>query len=104
VIKAIEGSASILFVGGGTYLLFLFLHWYFIEPKNYGLIGEKTVEKYGIWFFAIVSILLTEIVWFSLQKEAMMAFEAVIGSTTFFITHGFKTNAEEQEKKLKKEG
>lgn len=34
----------------------------------------------------------------------MMAFEAVIGSTTFFITHGFKTNAEEQEKKLKKEG
>jgi hypothetical protein len=34
----------------------------------------------------------------------MMAFGAVVGSTAFFITHGFKTNAEEQEKKLKKKG
>jgi hypothetical protein len=104
VIKAIEGSAPILLVGGGTYLLFLFLHWYFIEPKHYGMIGEETVERYGVWFFAIVSILLAEIVWFALHREAMMAFGAVVGSTAFFITHGFKTNAEEQEKKLKKRG
>jgi len=31
----------------------------------------------------------------------MMAFGAVIGSTLFFITHGFKQNAEEAEKKMK---
>lgn len=104
VIKAIEKSAPILLIGGGTYLLFLFLHWYFIEPKSYGLIGEKTVEKYGVWFFAVVSILLAEIVWFSLRREPMIAFGAVLGSTAFFITHGFKTNAEAQEKKLKKKG
>jgi hypothetical protein len=29
-----------------------------------------------------------------------MAFSAVVGSTAFFITHGFKQNAEEEEKKL----
>ena len=29
-----------------------------------------------------------------------MGFGAVVGSTLFFITHGFKQNAEEQEKKL----
>ncbi|HLC96124.1 MAG TPA: DUF475 domain-containing protein [Candidatus Nanoarchaeia archaeon] len=104
VIESVERSAPILLIGGGTYLLFLFLHWYFLEPKKYGLIGEKTIERYGVWFFAVVSILLTEIVWFSLRREPMMAFSAVLGSTAFFITHGFKTNAEEQEKKLKKKG
>jgi hypothetical protein len=30
----------------------------------------------------------------------MVAFSAVIGSTLFFITHGFKENAEAQEKRL----
>jgi hypothetical protein len=30
----------------------------------------------------------------------MMAFGAVVGSTAFFITHGFKKNAEESEKKM----
>jgi hypothetical protein len=104
VMKAIEGSAPILLVAGGTYLLFLFLHWYFLEPKHYGLIGEEIVERYGVWFFSVVSILLAEIVWLALHKEVMMAFGAVVGSTAFFITHGFKTNAEEQEKKLKKKG
>jgi hypothetical protein len=29
-----------------------------------------------------------------------MGFGAVVGSTLFFITHGFKQNAEEQEKKI----
>jgi hypothetical protein len=104
VIEAIESSAPLLLLGGGIYLLFLFLHWLFIEPKNYGLIGERTIERYGVWFYASVSILLGLIVWFALQERPMMAFAAVIGSTAFFITHGFKANAEEQEKKLKKSG
>ena len=33
-----------------------------------------------------------------------MAFGAVVGSTAFFITHGFKQNAEEQEKTLLEKG
>ncbi len=103
-IKAIQQSTSVLLVGGGTYLLFLFLHWYFVEPKKYGLAGEKTVRKYGLWFFAVVSVLLAAIVWFALHKQVMMAFGAVIGSTAFFITHGFKSNAAEQERRLKKKG
>jgi hypothetical protein len=104
VIEAIQNSAPILLIGGGTYLLFLFLYWYFLEPKKYGFVGERLVEKYGLWFFAVVSILLTEIVWFALSRQPMMAFGAVVGSTAFFITHGFKVNAEAQEKKLKKKG
>lgn len=100
VIEAIEMSAPILLAGGGTFLVFLFFHWLFIEPKNYGLKGERFFHSQGIWFYAVVSILLTAIVWFSMKVNPMMAFGAVVGSTAFFITHGFKQNAEQREKQL----
>ncbi len=100
VLEAIDSAAPMLLAGGGIFLVFLFFHWLFIEPKNYGLRGERFFHSQGIWFFAVVSVLLAIIVWFALQVNAMMAFGAVVGSTAFFITHGFKQNAEQQEKKL----
>jgi hypothetical protein len=100
VIAAIEEFAPILLIGGGTFLIFLFLHWLFLEPKQYGLRGECFIASQGVWFFAIVSILLAAIVWFALQRHPIMAFGAVIGSTAFFIVHGFRQNAEEQERKM----
>lgn len=104
VIEAIERSAPILLVGGGTFLIFLFFHWLFLEPKNFGLVGEKFFVKQGVWFFAIVSVLLATIVWYALKVNPFMAFGAVVGSTAFFITHGFKQNAEHGEKQLMKTG
>ncbi|HLG24168.1 MAG TPA: DUF475 domain-containing protein [Candidatus Nanoarchaeia archaeon] len=100
IARVIEESSNVLLVGGGTFLLFIFLHWVFLEPKNYGLVGEEFIQKQGLWFFAVVSVLLASIVWFSVKKDPIMAFGAVVGSTAFFITHGFKENAEEMEKKM----
>ena len=104
VAEVIKESAPILLIGGGTFLVFLFFHWLFIEPKNYGIRGEEFFHRQGIWFFALVSVLLASIVWFALKINPMMAFGAVIGSTAFFITHGFKQNAEQKEKELLSEG
>ena len=101
---AIELSAPMLLLGGGVFLVFLFFHWLFLETKNYGLYGEKFIESQGIWFFAVVSIMLAVIVWFALKESPMLAFGAVAGSTAFFITHGFKQNAEESERKLSGSG
>ncbi|MDO8618632.1 MAG: DUF475 domain-containing protein [Candidatus Daviesbacteria bacterium] len=100
VAEAIHRSAPILLIGGGTFLIFLFFHWLFLESKNYGLRGERFIYSQGVWFYAIVSILLTLIVWMALQKDPLIAFGAVVGSTAFFITHGFKRNAEKEEQKL----
>ena len=100
VVKAIESSAPVLLTGGGIFLLFLFFHWLFLEPKVYGLHGEKFFERQGIWFYAVVSILLTIIVWYGLKRNPLMAFGAVVGSTAFFITHGFKQNAEKAEHEM----
>jgi len=100
IAETIERSAPILLIGGGVFLVFLFFHWLFLEPKNFGIHGERFFQKQGAWFYTIVSVLLTIIVWFALQKDTFMAFSAVIGSTAFFITHGFKQYAGEQEEKL----
>lgn len=98
--ESIEASSPILLIGGGVFLIFLFFHWLFMESKNYGLKGERFFTNQSGWFYAIVSILLTAIVYFSLQVHPMMAFSAVLGSTAFFITHGFKQSAEKEEAKL----
>lgn len=98
--EAIERSSPILLIGGGIFLVFLFFHWLFLEPKNFGLKGERFFQAQGAWFFAIVSLILTTVVWFALKQNPLLAFGAVVGSTAFFIIHGFRTFAEEQEKKL----
>src|SRR3989344_5872717 len=98
--KVIEESAPILLIGGGVFLIFLFFHWIFLEPKHYGLIGEEFIHKQGVWFFAVVSVLLSFIVWQAIKINPLMAFGAVVGSTAFFITHGFKENAEKMEKEM----
>ena len=98
--SAIQTSTPILLTGGGTFLIFLFFHWLFLEDKHFGLIGEKFFYSNGVWFYAVVSIILTFIIWLTLNVNPLMAFGAVIGSTAFFIIHGFKQNAEENERKL----
>ncbi|HEY4502932.1 MAG TPA: DUF475 domain-containing protein [Candidatus Paceibacterota bacterium] len=101
VLQSIEKSAPILLAAGGVFLLFLFLHWLFLEDKKLGLPRtEKFFMARGVWFYAVVSVLLSVIAWFALQESNLMGFGAVVGSSLFFITHGFKQNAEEQEKKL----
>jgi hypothetical protein len=98
--RAIEASSPILMIGGGTFLVFLFFHWLFLEPKNFGLKGELFFHKQGIWFYAVVSVILTSLVIFSTKINPAMAVGAVIGSTAFFITHGFKENAAKMEERM----
>jgi len=98
--KAIETATPILLMGGGVFLVFLFFHWLFLEKKNFGLFGERFFQRHGVWFFATVSIILATIVWYSMKINPMLAFSAVVGSTAFFITHGFKENAEKVEREM----
>ena len=100
IAQAIEATSPLLLLAGGVFLVFLFFNWLFLEPKNYGLRGERFFQAQGAWFFAVASILLAVIVWFALQEDPMLAFSAVVGSSAFFIIHGFRQYAAEQEKKL----
>jgi hypothetical protein len=99
--RSIQQSSHVLLIAGGVFLIFLFFHWLFLEQKNFGLKSEKFFLAQGAWFYAIVSILLTAIVWMAFQfHNPLLQFGAVVGSTSFFIIHGFRSYAEQQEKKL----
>jgi len=96
----LEESKPLLLLGGGIYLFLVFLSWLFLEEKKYAFLVEGFIHRQGVWFYALASILTTAIVYFSLQRNPVLALAATIGVSAFFITDGFKKNAEEQEKKL----
>ncbi|MFA6214952.1 MAG: DUF475 domain-containing protein [Patescibacteria group bacterium] len=96
----VEQSKPLLLLGGGIYLFFVFLAWLFLEEKKYAFLAENFIHRQGIWFYAISSITLTTIIFLSLKENPFLALSASIGATAFFITDGFKKNAEDQEKKL----
>lgn len=100
VIEAVEKASPPLLMAGGVFLVFLFLHWLFLQPKYYGLRGEEFIEKKGVWFFAIVSVILTLLVWYSIQINPLMALGAAAGSSIFFVVHGFRENAEKKEREM----
>ena len=104
LIATIEQAAPPLFALGGVFLVILALHWLFLEPKNYGLPGEMHIERHGVWFFAIVSLLVSVLTWFAIQQDDMVAFGIVAGSTVFFIVHGFRENAEQKEREMVQSG
>src|ERR1035437_1367511 len=58
--ESIAKSAPILLIAGGVFLVFLFLHWLFLEDKKLGLPrAEEFFMKKGVWFYATVSVLLS---------------------------------------------
>lgn len=96
--STVEASKPLLLSGGGVYLLFLFFSWLFLEKKEYAFFIEEHIhQKLSIWFYSVVSLLLLFLVILSLKTQPSIALGAVIGSTAFFITNGFKQNVEARE-------
>lgn len=96
----IEKSQSLLLLAGGVYLFLVFLSWLFIEEKKYAFLVEEFLHKQSVWFYAIASLFFTGVIYFSLKVNPILALSAAIGSMAFFITDGFKKNAEEKEKQM----
>lgn len=97
---ALEHSKPLLLLGGGVYLFFVFLAWLFLEEKRYAFFVEHFIHKQSVWFYAISSIFITVVIYLSVSTSPMMALAASIGATAFFLTDGFRKNAEEKEKQL----
>lgn len=101
-VEAIEMNKPILLAGGGIFLLFLFLHWLFDQTKNYAFSLERLIHtRYSFWFYSLASVILVFFVWATISPNPIVALGAVIGSSAFFITTGFKENAAKKEQELK---
>jgi hypothetical protein len=98
--QSLEHSKPLLLLGGGVYLFFVFLAWLFLEEKKYAFLVEHFLHRQSVWFYAVSSLFITAVIYFSIQQDPLLALAASIGSTAFFITDGFRKNAEATEKKL----
>jgi len=97
----LEASKPLLLLGGGVYLFFVFLGWLFLEEKKYAFFVEHFIHKQGIWFYFISSLAFTIIIYFAVKSSTpLLALSAAIGATAFFLTDGFKQNAEKKEEEL----
>lgn len=103
VAHSLEAAAPSLLIVGGTFLILLFLHWLFIEPKSYALRWERYFKHQSTWFYTVAAVVLLGIAAIAKQGYSGLIFGAMIGSTIFFITHGFKETAEQEEKRLSDE-
>jgi uncharacterized protein len=90
---ALQKSAPILLIGGGTFLLLLFLHWSFKEPKNYGFSAEKLLHEESSWFSAAALLCIGIISFFAFRINHAMAYAAIAGAFVFFISDGFRESA-----------
>ena len=97
---AVEKSKGLLLLGGGVYLVFIWLNWLFLEEKKYAFLVEHFIHRQSAWFYAFSSLLFTVVIYIALKIDPLLALSASIGSTAFFITDGFKKNAEAKEKEL----
>lgn len=100
--QSLERSTPLLLLGGGVYLFLVFLGWLFLEEKKHAFLVEHFLYRQSIWFYAIASLLITALIYFSIKVNPFLALAVSIGSTAFFITDGFKRNAEAKEKELLK--
>jgi hypothetical protein len=100
ILQYAEQSKPVLILAGGVYLFLIFLSWLFLEEKKYAFIVEKFIHKQSMWFYALASIFLTVLIFICVKVKPILALSATIGATAFFITDGFKKNAEEKEKQL----
>ncbi|MBI4114662.1 MAG: DUF475 domain-containing protein [Candidatus Niyogibacteria bacterium] len=98
--EAVEHSKPFLLLGGGVYLFLVFLSWLFLEEKKYAYLVEHFIHKQSMWFYAVTSLFFTGIIYLAIKHDPFLALAAAIGSTAFFITDGFKKNAEAKEKEL----
>ncbi len=96
---AIEAQKPLILMFGGVFLLYLYVHWLFLEKKEPLFIERFLKEKHGVWFFAFAAILLV-IVMYLARADSMVMLAAAIGSATFFILYGLKQTAEEGERNL----
>ncbi|EKD57004.1 MAG: hypothetical protein ACD_58C00028G0001 [uncultured bacterium] len=102
IVEYVNQSKSLLLLGGGVYLFLVFLSWLFLEEKKYAFLVEHFIHRQSVWFYAISSIVITTIIYFSIKINPLLALSATIGSTAFFISDGFKKNSEAKEKDLLK--
>lgn len=100
IVWTVADSKSLLLLGGGVYLALVFLSWLFMEEKNYAFLVERFIHRHTVWFYTVASMLVTGVTYLAIKVNPLLALSASIGATAFFVTDGFRKNAEREETKM----
>jgi uncharacterized protein len=99
--EALHTSKPLLLLGGGVYLVYVWLGWMFLEEKKYAFLVEHFVHRQAVWFNAVAALILAAVIYVGVkQGNPTLALSAAVGSVAFFVTDGFRKNAEEAEEQL----
>ena len=102
--EAIEHSAYILLLGGGIFLILLYLEWLFLEKKDPYFVPDRLIKPHHrVWFFTVAALLLVGTLYLSRHNPLAML-SAAVGNTAFFILFGFREMAEKAEHELERPG
>ncbi len=102
VALALGSSAPLLYVSGGTFLLFLFLHWIFVErDKEAALRLEAFLFRQPGFYYASVAAALFGLVWLITERASLLAVGALIGILGFFIIAGIRRQAEQMRERVR---
>lgn len=99
---AIEQSAPFLLVGGGMFLILLFLHWMLVEEKNCIVPGERFMVKLEPWFNATAAVILLIAILISMNFNPYLAVAAAIGFVVYYIMMGIRIFADKKSLELEK--
>ena len=97
--NAIELQKPIILMFGGVFLIYLYLHWLFLEKKEPLFIERFLKQNHGVWFFGFAAILLVLIMYLA-RANPLVMLAAAIGSATFFLLYGLKETAESSERNM----
>jgi len=90
--EAIEVQKPIVLMFGAIFLLYLYMHWLFLEKKEPLFIERYLKKEHGVWFFGFAAIILVVVMFFA-RNNSMMMLAVAIGSATFFILYGLQETA-----------
>lgn len=97
--RHVEENKGLILMAGGMFLLLLYAHWFFMEEKEHLFPHEKIGLRFKVWFYAFAALSLLVILWLARYNPYLML-SAAFGNAMFFILHGFKQTAEQEEEAL----
>lgn len=97
---AIEQTAPLLLIGGGMFLVLLFLHWILVEEKNCIVPGERFMVKLEPWFNATAAVILLIAILISIRIDPYLAVAATVGFVVYYIMMGIRIFADKKSLEL----
>jgi len=100
VSHTLVNATPFLLLGGGVFLVFLFLDWLFLREKQFGFKAEKMIYHHAKTFYVVITLCFCLILFLASQKNSTLIIPAGIGLLIFFITHGLRAFAQRKEQQL----